>query len=74
VIETLIKAGLDALGGIVTSWIGASEQQRIELEKRVLDGVAVMKGERTLAHEALSASEAETRRVIAEERARNPKP
>jgi hypothetical protein len=66
----LVKLGLDTLGGLITSWIGASEQQRIELEKRALDGIAVMKGERTLTHDALDASEAETRKAIAEAKAK----
>lgn len=64
----IIKIALDALGGVVAQWINGSAEERAELEKRTVEAVQVMRGERKLTHEALAATEAESRRVIEEEK------
>jgi hypothetical protein len=66
----LAKLAVDTIIGVVGKWITAGPEERAALEKQTIESIAVMRGERKLTHESLEASEAETRRVIAEAKAR----
>lgn len=66
----LVKVALDALGGVVAQWIKGSAEERAELERRTHEAVQVMRGERKATHDALEATDAESRRVIEEARAK----
>jgi hypothetical protein len=62
----LVKLGLETLAKLVSDWVASSAEQRIELERRTLEGLQVMRGERKAAHDEIDARTAETRRVIEE--------
>lgn len=66
----LVKVGVDTLIGLLGDWITAPAKERAELEKRAVDAVAIMRGERQLAHEEIDARTAETRRILDEEKKR----
>lgn len=60
----IVAVILKTIGEVVTQWMGASEQERIDLERRAMDSLQVLRGEKALAHSEIEGNLAETRAEI----------